>query len=1329
MAVTISIPYTDEALGHSVIYEEYKGDFAEARRIADARLSEASHGVDQACRAEALFAYGVAQLLQSEIGGALSCFEEVASCAKDPELQARSLHYAYQAMQAGYNLSPGGGAGVPEEWGAQDQITYYLEKQRSQLESLPHLHTPGVILESYMQTATGGIRQGRNDNSPISRQSCREQADGVATLRGGKVMEDAALALLAYLDWQTAALRFASGEREAAQTLLDRARSLYHEASDQAGEACCLMQAGDWLAAPLSSPEICNIWLSAGSKSHSRAWEIESAEATSMTDPEQVRISVDQARANYDKAATLFTAAGASRGTAALALRYSYLATLASRYDHAIEHADRAHRLFTAAGDTRGAQIACAHRILALIGAGRLFEHNREAAMIGAWGRETRSWSYAVGVGILFARIGRRWLIRNGDYERALVCFRLGEELFAALDAPIARSKCIADMVETYSAIGDLAASVVAAEQGLDLCLETLGQRPMHAVEAWHQASYFGADLVNLANQRGDPDVLDRAAARLQSVLNQRPQINLGVLPINLQSVEAVTALKQMEQMKQKSDLETGAWLIQNRLDVARFIAPVYRGQRALKKGDGQEAARWFAIARENMTGNTAFAPAFMEALLAGFERRFADAAQWYRRLFQEPSPKAALLQNLIHGGRDGVKRLVHTARHVFEDIADRLAPEKVGTSPAQMQRAVGNPFLDAQASTNAALQRQQQRGNLELALAFFARSRAYVDAQVALRQLKEMEGTDWWTDANPPWDLLALNGIVCEGLGQLSEALDAFDQAIKVFEAQRGKLSAAELKSALASGSVTQELFLFTARTALKLREQALAVGNADEALDAFERAFAAVERGKARSLLDLMAGGALIGMTPSTESQPLYDWRRANAYLTTRRGLLAMERAAQAPDPRRIAALTAEFAAAEQELNRAEAALVAADPRIKSAQQLDAEPLPSAEVAAALSPGTALLQYAFFDEDLMAWAISNAGVILVHRTNVPYGALPRAISAFRRYCEDGQLVDQSGDELSRLLLEPFASVLHDYRRIIVVPYGPAHLLPFHALPWERKPLAESHALTYLPSASALRYLETPVPRERCVLAVGNPAAMAWMPPGARQRQTLNPLSGAEVEAAYIATLFPGSSALLADTATAGAVRAAIANYPLLHFATHAVLSAETPMLSAVMLANGEALSVYELMGMRLDADLVVLSACRTAEGETTGGDEVLGLTRGLLAAGARAAVVSLWPVNDLATSLLMGHFYQRLRAGDVPATALQAAQKYLRGLTPDQIRAELGQLSVALHTAGVRDAVVVVVDEECALRDTRRPNLKARPTDYSHPCYWAPFVLVGST
>ena len=150
--------------------------------------------------------------------------------------------------------------------------------------------------------------------------------------------------------------------------------------------------------------------------------------------------------------------------------------------------------------------------------------------------------------------------------------------------------------------------------------------------------------------------------------------------------------------------------------------------------------------------------------------------------------------------------------------------------------------------------------------------------------------------------------------------------------------------------------------------------------------------------------------------------------------------------------------------------------------------------------------------------------------------------------------------------------------------------------------------------------------------------------------------------------------------------------------------------MLSSILLAHGESLSVYELMGLQLNADLVVLSACRTALGEITGGDDVIGLTRGLLGSGARAAVVSLWPVNDLSTSLLMGEFYRQFRTGKPPADCLHAAQNYLRTLDTKQIEEE---------TAKLRDAGFA--------RSFRPSEAKAAAKDYGHPHYWAPFIIVG--
>ena len=143
--------------------------------------------------------------------------------------------------------------------------------------------------------------------------------------------------------------------------------------------------------------------------------------------------------------------------------------------------------------------------------------------------------------------------------------------------------------------------------------------------------------------------------------------------------------------------------------------------------------------------------------------------------------------------------------------------------------------------------------------------------------------------------------------------------------------------------------------------------------------------------------------------------------------------------------------------------------------------------------------------------------------------------------------------------------------------------------------------------------------------------------------------------------------------------------------------------------------------MGLRLEADLVVLSACQTGLGERTGGDDVVGLARGLLAAGARDAIVSLWPVGDVSTSLLMARFYTRLRVGDPPAIALAAAQEYLRRLSAEEAADELAQLRDTI-VGGVADGSL---PDDLARDVTRRTP--RRSADYRHPQSWAAMIAIG--
>jgi CHAT domain-containing protein/tetratricopeptide (TPR) repeat protein len=131
--------------------------------------------------------------------------------------------------------------------------------------------------------------------------------------------------------------------------------------------------------------------------------------------------------------------------------------------------------------------------------------------------------------------------------------------------------------------------------------------------------------------------------------------------------------------------------------------------------------------------------------------------------------------------------------------------------------------------------------------------------------------------------------------------------------------------------------------------------------------------------------------------------------------------------------------------------------------------------------------------------------------------------------------------------------------------------------------------------------------------------------------------------------------------------VGGALKNFRIVHFATHGFLDTERPSLSSIVLSlvdrNGKArdgfLRAQELYNLELNADLVVLSACQTGLGKSIEGEGLIGLTRGLMYAGAARVVVSLWNVSDKATASLMSHFYRdMLAAGKPPSAALRAAQ-----------------------------------------------------------------------
>ncbi len=227
---------------------------------------------------------------------------------------------------------------------------------------------------------------------------------------------------------------------------------------------------------------------------------------------------------------------------------------------------------------------------------------------------------------------------------------------------------------------------------------------------------------------------------------------------------------------------------------------------------------------------------------------------------------------------------------------------------------------------------------------------------------------------------------------------------------------------------------------------------------------------------------------------------------------------------------------------------------------------------------------------------------------------------------------------QLYDAILTPFASELKKYPRLIFVPYSSLHYVPFHLLHDGSSYLIEHHEVIIQPAAG---YVTQHGPQR-----FGGARAIAHSREGA--------LPYSPTEARFVQELFGGTMVQDDD-----ARRSALEALPvqILHIAAHAEYRPQQPDLSYIELADGHLLT-DDLLQQDMSYELVTLSACETARAHVAAGDELIGLGRGFLYAGAGALVSSLWRVADDMTLRLMEQFYRELHAGASKSAALRNAQ-----------------------------------------------------------------------
>jgi CHAT domain-containing protein len=239
---------------------------------------------------------------------------------------------------------------------------------------------------------------------------------------------------------------------------------------------------------------------------------------------------------------------------------------------------------------------------------------------------------------------------------------------------------------------------------------------------------------------------------------------------------------------------------------------------------------------------------------------------------------------------------------------------------------------------------------------------------------------------------------------------------------------------------------------------------------------------------------------------------------------------------------------------------------------------------------------------------------------------------------------------QLHQGLVAPLASSLPE--RLIIVPHGVLHYVPFHALFDGETYLIDRHQVSYAPSATLWAYCQAQ-PARPVKSALGLAAGDERIPHVTRETEILH-------------GLFANARMCIGADATWSRLRQYAPQADLVHVAAHAVFREDNVLFSALRLAD-DWVTVNDLYDLQLRSALVVLTGCETGLSRVAPGDELLGLARALLAAGAATLVVSLWPVHDQSTAEWVGEFYRHLKAGLSPAAAVRQAQLALLRARPD--------------------------------------------------------------
>ncbi|MBF0382041.1 MAG: CHAT domain-containing protein [Magnetococcales bacterium] len=482
-------------------------------------------------------------------------------------------------------------------------------------------------------------------------------------------------------------------------------------------------------------------------------------------------------------------------------------------------------------------------------------------------------------------------------------------------------------------------------------------------------------------------------------------------------------------------------------------------------------------------------------------------------------------------------------------------------------------------------------------------------------------------------WRASAGMGDILWQQNKQKEAFAAFDRAIDIVEGMRAALKIDALRNSFQENK--QDLYRNMITLLVEMGET--------------RKGFDYLERFRSRNFIDLLANQKIELKRPEDE----LELKRVSK-LFEEMDNLAQELAASKKPSK---AENRKYRQLKAKAEEAQLELLQKNPELSAF--ISVNPLTLAQFEGKLEKGVGTIAYLLTKKELYIWVTKSGGTTF-KRVAVSEQELTKKVREYRDLMQNIEPVEKVMSQLYNWLIKPVEPEIANLDYLGIIPHGPLYFVSFSALRGKQRYLMEDYPLFYSPSASAMEYSfnkRTKTKRTK-ILAIGNP-----------DLGNLNfDLPLAEYEASSIQWTFPDGDLLVGKKASKEWVVNNIGKYGIIHIAAHGDFQGINPLFSSLWLSAKDQqkgrLTVKEIFSLDINADLVTLSACQTGLG-TLQGSELIGLNRAFLYAGTHALISSLWRVDDLATAVLMKHFYRNYSTMN-KAKSLQKAQQTVKQTFP---------------------------------------------------------------